>query len=232
MSGMSGEGVLLVPFQSLGIERFLGRNTKGYDYDATVLIHEMTHQITGELLPLMPRWLSEGIAEYAANMPYRNGVFQLGERERILALRQRLEFYQQLSRSGGANPGPSWILRPSEVVNMSDTAWMTGNASRQAQVTLHKLYLSSMFLMHYFLHYADNGEARRIRLYFHSLNDASLYIRSRGEQGAIPAALESRRRVTVDEVRAFFLRQLFTPEELSALDEEFRAKFTELGFRL
>ena len=34
----------------------------------------------------MPRWLSEGIAEYAASMPYRNGVFQLGERARILAL--------------------------------------------------------------------------------------------------------------------------------------------------
>ncbi len=232
MSAMSGEGVLLVPFQSLGIERFLGRNTKSYDYDATVLIHEMTHQVTGELLPLMPRWLSEGVAEYAASMPYRNGVFQLGERERILALRQRLEFYQQLSRSGGVNPGPGWILRPSELVNMSDAAWMTGNASRQAQVTLHKLYLSSMFLMHYFLHYADHGDARRIRLYFHSLNDAALYIRSRGEQGAIPAALESRHRVTVDEVRTFFLRQLFTPEELSALDEEFRAKFTELGFRL
>jgi hypothetical protein len=130
------------------------------------------------------------------------------------------------------NAGSSWILKPSEVVNMSDAAWMTSNSSRQAQVTLHKLYLSSLFLMHYFLHYADHGDARRIRLYYHSLNDASLYIRSRGEQGAIPEPLESRRRVTVDEVRAFFLRQLFTPEELSAVDDEFRAKFTELGFRL
>jgi hypothetical protein len=118
------------------------------------------------------------------------------------------------------------------VINMSDNAWMTANRSRQAQITLHKLYLSSMFLLHYFLHYADNGDARRIRLYFHALNDAALYIRTRGEQGAVPASLESRRRVTLDDVRAFFLNELVTPEELSALDGEFYAKFTGLGFRL
>jgi hypothetical protein len=229
---LSGEGVLLVPFESLGIERFLGRNTKGYDYDATVLIHEMAHQVTAELLPLMPRWLSEGIAEYAANMPYRGGVFQLGERERVLALRQRLEFYQQLSRNLGVNVGSSWVLKPSELVNTGDAAWMTANRGREAQLTLHKLYLSSMFMLHYFLHYADNGDARRIRLYFHALNDAATYIRTKGEQGAVPEALENRRNLSLDEIRGFFLRQLFTPGELAALDVEFRAKFMELGFRL
>jgi hypothetical protein len=229
---LSGEGVLLVPFESLGIERFLGRNTKGYDYDATVLIHEMTHQVTAELLPLMPRWLSEGLAEYAAYMPYRNGVFQLGERERVLALRQRLELYQQLSRNAGVNAGSSWVLKPSQVLNMSDAAWMTSNPSRQAQLTLHKLYLSSMFLMHYFLHYADHGDARHIRMYFHAVNDAALYIKTHGEKGAVPPQLEEQRNVTLDDVRAFFLRRLCTPEELPTLDEEFRAKFTELGFRL
>lgn len=230
--GLSGEGVLLVPFQSLGIERFLGRNTKGYDYDASVLIHEMTHQITAELLPLMPRWLGEGMAEYAATIPYRNGVFQLGERERLLALRQRLEFYQRASRELGINRGLSWVLKPSQVVSMGDSAWMTSNPTPQAQLTLHKLYLSSMFLVHYFLHYADRGDARRIRLYFDALNDAALYIRTRGEQGAVPTSLDDQRRITMDDIRGFFLRQLFTPEELAALDEEFHAKYTELGFRL
>lgn len=231
-SSLSGEGVLLVPFQSLGIERFLGKNTKGYDYDATVLIHEMTHQVTAELLPLMPRWLSEGIAEYAAGMPYRNGVFQLGERERVLALRQRLDFYQQLSRDFGVNSGSSWVLLPSEVMNMPDVAWMTANPTRQAQLLLHKLYLSSMFMVHYFLHYADNGDARRIRIYFHALNDAALYIRSDGEHGAVPPALEKEKEVTLATVRAFFLRQLVTPGELASLDGDFYKVFTELGFRL
>ena len=48
----------------------------------------------------------------------------------------------------------------------------------------------------------------------------------------MPPQLEEQRNVTIDDVRAFFLRRLVTPEELSTLDEEFRAKFTELGFRL
>jgi len=229
---LSGEGVLLVPFQSLGIERFLGRNTKGYDYDATVLIHEMTHQVTAELLPLMPRWVCEGLAEYVGCMPYRNGVFQLGERERILALRQRLEVYQRLTREAGVNAGQSWILKPSEVVRMKDVAWMTANPTRQAQLTLHKLYLSSMFLVHYFLHYEDQGDARRIRLYFNTLNEAALYIRTRGEMGRVPDALESNRIATKEDVCDLFLRDLFKPDDLPTLDEEFRAKYLELGFRL
>lgn len=230
--GLRGEGVLLVPFESLGIERFLGKNTKGHDYDATVLIHEIAHQVTAELLPLMPRWLSEGLAEYAANMPYRSGVFQLSVRERELALRQRLEFYQQLSRNLGVNAGSRWVLKPSELVGMNDAAWATANRTQQGQLTLHKLYLSSMFLVHYFLHYADDGEARRIRLYFHALNDAAVYIRTNGEQGVVPESLENRRDLTLDEIRAFFLRELFAPEELSFLDRQFRAKFADLGFRL
>ena len=226
---LSGEGVLLVPFESLGIERFLGRNTKGYDYDASILIHEMAHQVTAELLPLMPRWMAEGIAEYAATMPYRNGVFQLGERERALALRQRLEFYQKLSREG-VHAGP-WVMLPSEVVNMDDRAWNTAIPSREAQLTLHRLYLSSMFLVHYLLHYADNGEARRIRVYFQTLGDAAIYIKTKGREGAVPAALENSRNLSLEEAQGHFLRQLFRPEDLPALDDAFRAKHASLGFR-
>lgn len=227
---ISGEGVLLVPFESLGIERFLGRNTKGYDYDATVLIHEMAHQVTAELLPLMPRWMAEGIAEYAATMPYRNGVFQLGERERALALRQRLEFYQQFSRNQGVNVS-GWVMRPGELVRMDDNAWNTANRSTASLLTLHRLYLSSMFLVHYYLHYADNGDARRIRLYFQTLGDAATYIRTKGREGEMPDEIVRNRNTTIEDVRAHFLRQLFVPEDLPALDGDFRAKHAALGFR-
>ena len=231
-SGISGEGALLVPFESLGIESFLGRNTKGYDYDATVLIHEMAHQVTAELLPLMPRWLGEGLAEYAACMPYRYGVFQLGERERILALRQRLDFYEQLCRKRGMKTSINWILKPSDLVQRTDNEWLTSNHAQEAQLLLHKLYLSSMFLVHYFLHYADNNDARRIRLYFHTLNDAALYIRTKGEQGKVPASLETDSSpVTIEKIRAAFLEDLYTENELPNLDQDFRASFAKLGFR-
>jgi hypothetical protein len=143
-----------------------------------------------------------------------------------------MEFYQQLSRKFGVNVGSSWVLKPSELITMPDAAWSTAVRSHEQQFMLHKLYLSSMLLMHYFLHYADNGDARRIRLYFHTLNDAATYIRTDGEQGAVPSALEGRRDLSLEDVRGFFLRQLFSPQALPQLDREFHAKFTELGFRL
>lgn len=228
-----GEGALLVPFESLGIESFLGRNTKGYEYSATVLIHEMAHQVTAELLPLMPKWVGEGLAEYAACMPYRNGVFQLGERERILALRQRLDFYQQLSRKSGLKNEIIWILRPSDLVKRSDAEWITSNSGQEAQMLLHRLYLSSMFLVHYFLHSADNNDARRIRLYFHTLNDAALYIRTDGKQGKVPPALESAPPpVTMEKIRSSFLRDLYEDASLPELDRDFCESYAKLGFRI
>lgn len=247
IASMSGDGVLLVPFSSLGIEQFAGRNTKGYDYSATVLIHEMVHQATGELLTLMPRWISEGLAEYAANTIYRNGVFYTGERDRILSLRQRLEGYDKLTRgngqtfaapsngaasNGGARPMESWIMRPSELLNVSEAAWRTDVDSNAALIQVHRLYLSSMFMMHYYLHLADNGDARRIRLYFQELNKASTYFRTRGKEGSLPEELVRQKGLTLDEAQDVFLKHLYSPSNLQALDADFKARFNALGFRL
>lgn len=246
ISSMSGDGVLLVPFSSLGIEQFAGRNTKGNDYSATVLVHEMVHQATGELLTLMPRWVSEGLAEYAANTIYRNGVFYTGERDRILSLRQRLESYDKLTRNnqpafaspsnkvtsnGSAQVMDSWVIRPSELLNKSESAWRTDVNSNAAIVQVHRLYLSSMFLMHYYLHLADNGDARRIRLYFQELNKASTYFRTRGKNGSLPDELLKQKGITIDEAQDVFLKHLYSPSELSALDADFKARFNALGFR-
>lgn len=247
ISSMSGDGILLVPFSSLGIEQFVGRNTKGHDYSATVLIHEMVHQATGELLTLMPRWVSEGLAEYSANTIYRNGVFYTGERDRILALRQRLESYDKLTRANsaqvfaapanGVGAGASaqtmdsWVMRPSELLNKSESAWRTDVNSNAAIVQVHRLYLSSMFLMHYYFHLADNGDARRIRLYFQELNKASTYFRTKGKDGGLPDELLKKRGITIDEAQDVFLKHLYSPSELSALDADFKARFNALGFR-
>ncbi|CAN5884485.1 hypothetical protein BH11VER1_BH11VER1_05790 [soil metagenome] len=247
IASMSGDGVLLVPFSSLGIEQFAGRNTKGYDYSATVLIHEMVHQATGELLTLMPRWVSEGLAEYAANTIYRNGVFYTGERDRILSLRQRLEGYDKLTRGNGqsfaapgtgvtgngpARPMESWIMKPSQLLSVSEAAWRTDVNSNAALVQVHRLYLSSMFMMHYYLHLADNGDARRIRLYFQELNKASTYFRTRGKEGSLPEELVRQKGLTLDEAQDVFLKHLYSPSELQALDADFKTRFNALGFRL
>ena len=206
------------------------KNTKGHDYDATVLIHEMAHQVTAPLIPLMPRWMAEGLAEYTANIPYHNGVFQLGERERLLALRQRLDYYQQLSRDGVVQ-GP-WIMPPSQLMAMPDSEWNTARGGREAVLTLHRLYLSSMFLTHYFLHFADNGDARRMRVYFEVLNKAAEHLASRGQRGSLPPEVMRRPNASLDEVRQLFLQPLFSPQTLPMLDDDFRRRHAALGFRL
>ncbi|MEI6535458.1 MAG: hypothetical protein WCN98_08975, partial [Verrucomicrobiaceae bacterium] len=250
MGNMSGQGVLLVPFDSLGIEKFAGHNTKSYNYHSTVLIHEMAHQTTAELLPLMPKWVAEGLAEYAGNMIYRNGVFYLGPRERLQALHLRLDTYDKLSReqdaqvmaSPSSKPQPSagattvrlpesWIMRPSDLVKKTDRDWSTMVNGRAAHIQLHRMYLSSMFLVHYYLHMADNGEARRIRLYFDELARDAAWFRSQGRNGA-PAPAFLRRDSSIEEIRSHYVRLLFSENELTALDADFRSKYIGLGFRI
>ncbi len=250
-TNMSGEGVLLVPFESLGIEKFNGKNTKSYNYHPTVLIHEMAHQITAEMISLMPKWVAEGLAEYAGNTIYRNGTFYMGQRDRLQALHQRLEFYDSLTReqearvmaSPTAKPPPensraaparlpeSWIMKPSTLIAKSDADWATDVGGRAGHIRLHQMYLSSMFLMHYFLHIADNGEARRIRLYFAEINKDSSWFRTMGRDGSPPPDFITRR-MTLDDIHKHYLQQLFDPAQLSALDADFRTKFIALGFRI
>lgn len=250
MGTMSGEGVLLVPFESLGIEQFAGRNTKSYDYHATVLIHEMAHQVTGELLPLMPKWVAEGLAEYAGNMTYRNGVFFLGPRDRVQALRQRLDFYDKLTReqdtrvmaspstkpaAGSGAPAArlpeSWIMRPSELLKKPEDSWATNVGGRASMIQLHRMYLSAMFLVHYFLHIADNGEARRIRLYFEDMARDAAWFRTMGRDGSAPPEFITRR-TSIEDIRDHYLNVLVTRDQLEALDADFRAKYIGLGFRI
>jgi hypothetical protein len=250
---MSGEGVLLVPFESLGIEQFNGHNTKSYDYDATVLTHEMTHQATAELLPLMPKWVAEGLAEYVGRMTYRSGVFYLGARDRIQMLRQRLDMYDNLTRQQQervmAAPSArvstvsgsrtvmlpeSWIMRPSELVRLGEDAWATNVGGRAATIRIHRMYLSSMFLVHYFLHLADNGEARRIRLYFEDLNRDAKWFKQLGHKRdtseSRPAYLQ--RGMSLEDIRAHYIEGLFTKADLKALDADFHAQYLALGFHL
>ena len=247
---ISGEGVLLVPFESLGIEQFAGRNTKSYDYKATVLIHEMVHQATAELLPLMPKWVAEGLAEYGANMTYRSGVFYLGERERVQSLRNHLEYYQKISRDVTAKVAAapakvsagttrmaaalpnSWVMRPSELVGKDETAWSTLASGRSAQIQLHRMYLSSFFLVYYYMHLADHGESRRLRTYFDDLEAVSLFIRSKGEKGRLPEELQARDRLSLGAIQGYFTSQLVGKDGTAALDADFQQRFTTMGVRI
>ena len=88
-------GVLLVPFESIGIEAFQGHFTKSAAYRPRVLVHEMTHQIYAPVIRFLPLWLNEGLAEYVALIPYQNGTFRLDRDSMRHALAQRLADYKR-----------------------------------------------------------------------------------------------------------------------------------------
>ena len=98
-------------------------------------------------------------------------------------------------------------------------------------IQIHRMYLSSTFLMHYFLHLADNGGARRIRLYFEELNKDAAWFRTMGRDGTPPPDFITRR-TSLENIHAHYTRILFNPDELSSLDADFSAKYRALGFRI
>jgi hypothetical protein len=199
----------------------------------------------------MPKWVAEGLAEYAGNMTYHNGVFYLGQRDRVQALHLRLEYYDKMTRDQEArlaspsalskatshNASPpirlpeNWIMRPSILLKKPETSWSTNVGGRSGMIQLHQMYLSAMFLMHYYLHLADNGEARRIRAYFEQLARDAAWFRNMGKDGAPPPEYITQK-TSIDEIRKRYLNVLVMPDQYSALDADFRAKYVALGFRI
>ncbi len=74
--------VFRIPFEELGISAQPGAGGAYYRKGAVnndTITHEITHQMMHGYVPYMPIWLVEGLAEYTSNLPYRSGVFQVGE---------------------------------------------------------------------------------------------------------------------------------------------------------
>lgn len=72
---------IIVPYDQLGARKIDGRMTLHHSSDASTLIHEITHQLMHDRLPLVPIWFSEGFAEYMASIPYRDGVYNFARAE-------------------------------------------------------------------------------------------------------------------------------------------------------
>jgi len=54
------------------------------EYDPTVIVHELTHMLTHDMLNNLPLWMNEGYADYVGHIPIKNGAF-LVDRNNIRA---------------------------------------------------------------------------------------------------------------------------------------------------
>ena len=97
-----GRGVVMVPFDSLGLKK-LG-SSYSYDYKGKnkVLPHEITHQLTdSEYFQVGARgWFSEGLSDYVAVTPYRSGKFFV--RTNLSEIKDYVTAYGEDGRGGRA----------------------------------------------------------------------------------------------------------------------------------
>ncbi len=179
--GWGRAGALIMPIESLGIADM----SRGAGIpDGHVLRHEIAHQATADVMPLLPLWLREGIAEVVARTPYRDGVFEPGERGLVVALKRRHEEMRRIGTEtdafGGTGPVRTQISLPA-LMERERSSWSGLDIAEQ-----HRCYFTAHLLTAWYLHLDGDGEARALRALFDEASEASLYLMTCGEEGRWP----------------------------------------------
>jgi SLA1 homology domain 1, SHD1 len=231
--GFGRQGALLVPFESLGIEAFHGRFTKGAHYHPRVLIHEMTHQIYAPLIALFPLWLNEGIAENAALLPYQNGSFRLDRDSLRQALRQRLDDYHRRDPGttgafGSKDATPeTWTMPLDQLFDLDQTDPSLGRATLLEK---HRAYFTSLLVVFHLLHFDGDGEARRLRACIQQV--AELRFGPRRFERRPPDGWSDEDIASRDNIREKVTSLLLAGRAPAALQAEMLKRFGDFGVKL
>lgn len=119
----------------------------GDELNRRLLVHEVTHHVLGDASMPVPVWLAEGLAEYVANAPYRNGRLDL-ERNSVTAYVR--------ARYGQVKPVP--VIHPKKLFDMSYQQWQR-DAGMAAKGSTY--YGSAYLLTCYFLRLDEEGRLKR-----------------------------------------------------------------------
>lgn len=175
-----GKKEVLVPFTSLGVTTSGSQISLRKSSDTSTLIHEITHQVMHDWLPMLPLWLTEGLAEYLSAVPYQNGRFEF--KNAAQGLRESLQ------EDHGIGEGrPVSMPSPSAMIEAGNGMWRGGTED----------YLAGMMLVYYFIH-LDQPEkpcaalASYIHLLGQSRADTERFI---ADYNAAVRAFEEKRKV-------------------------------------
>ncbi len=119
---------ILVPLASLGVRRSGGTFRKASEYDPSTLIHETVHAVTHQWIRYMPMWVVEGLAEYVASIPYRDGTFFLDRHNEGLHRMVAVNF------GGDAHRFP--LLAPDDFVSLSKNQFMERSRTPEQAIEL------------------------------------------------------------------------------------------------
>lgn len=141
---MSKDKTFRIPFESLGIKKLGESYTRDVDFRNDTLVHEITHQLMHDYLPLLPQWAVEGTAEFTGMMPYKAGTFRVGDHEK--GLKDYL--------GGHGRRAAAKLPRMKELFRMTRAEWDKQSATRPALLgeksRQHELYEQSALLVYYF----------------------------------------------------------------------------------
>jgi len=137
----------MAPFQSLGLKPVGKRYGMSPNYSVATLVHELTHQMMREWLPVLPPWFVEGSAEYTSSFPYNAGKFRCG------GIKTGLKDYVKERMSQGLPPN---VDKVDALLTMTNTRWQEVAASGYRAQS--ELYYDSFLLLYFFMHLDGEGK--------------------------------------------------------------------------
>jgi hypothetical protein len=173
---IGGRDVILVPLQSLGVERSGKGYTLDYDKGNKTLPHEITHQLTDSCYfrPGSLGWFTEGLAEYVGITPYNPGGGTFKVRTNRRSLVEYVTAYGEDKKGGRALGDEISMLPLREWMLMSYDRFLS-----DAQLN----YGVGALVTYYFFHLDGDGDRVAITNFLKALRE--------GKQGA--EALEALR---------------------------------------
>lgn len=169
---LTKEKKFLVPFDSLGLRLGPGDTwIKDKDFQVTTLVHEITHMMMHDILPLLPKWVIEGTAEYTECIPFKYGTF---DHTKLLP---SVKNYNA-ARFGRRISGPpiedfARILQP-ERPRRAMTSGSGPRVEPTFQVPQMAFYHSSMLMVYYFMQLEGDGKGTRFLDYLSAVREEKL----------------------------------------------------------
>lgn len=152
-------GTVLVPFESLGVQKVGSIYMHDSSKSSNTLIHEITHQMMSEWVK-RPAWFCEGSAEYVALSPYSNGKFNFNTNKRTILM--RVTDYDRKTGRGRA-------MGKDISVGCSLKTYMTMPYDLFIKCDPNINYGLAPLITYYFYHEDGQGDAARIKAYVQAL---------------------------------------------------------------
>lgn len=159
---ITGKNAVLVPLTSLGVRPVGSGYMLDRDKSSKVLPHELTHQLT----PLAyfekgaMGWFTEGLAEYVATTPYRNGTYNVRGNQK--------DIIEYTTAYGTKDMGGRALGKEIHMPALKSFMLQSYESfTKQAQLN----YGCGLLITNYFLHMDGEGDAKRMKIYLKALTD-------------------------------------------------------------